>query len=94
MDNIISRFSALAVNMEEYYVNSFKEFFEQIGYSKSYALVSARNAAKEQIEIDKEAVLSRKRDELRKRIKYWSEAASEIMEEKELQKLLEDLSIN
>ena len=79
--------------MESYYIKDFKEFYEEMGYSSERALCLAKAAAKEQVEIDMEAAKSRKRNEMRKRLKNWMDFHVKRDTADELQDLFEKLSV-
>lgn len=71
MDSLIEQFQYVSIDMESYYIKDFKEFYEKLGYNSNRSLYLAKAAAKEQVEIDREAAESRKRAEMRKRLKAW-----------------------
>ena len=71
MDNLIEAFNNLSLDMEEYYIKDFTEFYEDFGFSHQQAIQKAKQAAKEQIAIDREAAKKRKKAEMRKRVIEW-----------------------
>ena len=93
MDSLIDQFENISINMESYYIKDFKEFYEEMGYSSERALCLAKAAAKEQVEIDMEAAKSRKRNEMRKRLKNWMDFHVKRDTADELQDLFEKLSV-
>lgn len=93
MDGLIEQFENVSINMETYYVNDFKNFYQDLGYSPKRALCLAKAAAKEQVEIDMEAAKSRKRNEMRKRLKNWMDLHVKKDTSDEIKDLFEKLSI-
>lgn len=93
MDSLIEQFENVSIDMETYYVNDFKSFYQDLGYSPNRALCLAKSAAKEQVEIDMEAAKSRKRNEMRKRLKNWMDLRVKRDTSDELKDLFEKLSI-
>ncbi len=93
MDSLIEQFENVSIDMETYYVNDFKSFYQDLGYSPKRALCLAKAAAKEQVEIDMEAAKSRKRNEMRKRLKNWMDLRVKRDTYDEIKDLFEKLSI-
>lgn len=93
MDSLIDQFESVSINMESYYIKDFKNFYQDLGYSPKRALCLATAAAKEQVEIDMEAAKSRKRNEMRKRLKNWMDLRVKKDTSDEIKDLFEKLSI-
>ena len=93
MDSLVEKFENVSIDMESYYIKDFKNFYEELGYSSKRALCLATAAAKEQVEIDIEAAKSRKRNEMRKRLKNWMDLHVKKDTSDEIKDLFEKLSI-
>jgi len=93
MNSLIAQFENVSIDMESYYINDFKYFYQDLGYSPKRALSLATAAAKEQVEIDMEAAKSRKRNEMRKRLKNWMDLRIKKDTSYQIKDLFEKLSI-
>lgn len=93
MDSLIHQFENVSIDMKEYYIKDFKSFYKDMGYSDKRALCLATAAAKEQVEIDMKAAKSRRRNEMRKRLKNWMDLRVKKDASDEINNLFEQLSI-
>lgn len=88
MEDLINQFDNLSIDMEKYYVKDFLEFYKGFGFSQTQALNKAKQAAKEQIAIDIEAIKKARKAELRKRTIAWLKIAqSQHLEKRVLEAL-------